>query len=254
MNRKEQSDLDKLIASLDSLTPVSGLVDDEVKELESDRVRSGLQLLEAGELDTGLPEPVTLKQKSKYQFVNGLRKQTLNQLIPALPEPGTDIYLLSNGAGAERKNGSDRGVFDFGAFVPYLVDMVAPDGGAHVYISTWTMNRRAADALVKMIKQDEISQLVVCVDQYFNKREKELASYLCEAMIQCGDQHRYFTFRNHAKVICVSGPDAPTATVTGSANLSSQPRIEQYILSTSPLVYEFFVENLFMWAAKKADA
>lgn len=38
---------------------------------------------------------------AKRTFINGLKKEALNQLIPSLPPPDTDLYIIGNGAGAE---------------------------------------------------------------------------------------------------------------------------------------------------------
>ncbi|NJL53937.1 hypothetical protein HC928_01440 [bacterium] len=203
--------------------------------------------LEDFALLTDEPVQVILEKRAEYRFINGLRRQTLTALIPELPPPGTDLYILGNGAGAERTNGTDRGVFDFGTFIPYLIHMVAPDGGATLLVSSWTMNKRNADAIVECLENGAVADAMICTDPYFNAREPQIATYLASALIAGG--HRYAAFRNHAKVICVASKDrARTAVVTGSANLSSQPRVEQYVLTTSTEVFAFFSHNLFDWA------
>lgn len=190
-----------------------------------------------------LDKPLALEVAAKYHFETGLRKETLNALIPELPDPGRDLYILSNGSGAERKNGSDRGVFDFGTFIPYFVDMLGER--VELYVSTWTMNMRGAESMVSLVRDGAVQKLVVCTDPYFNAREPKIAAYLMSALQH--EPHAYVAFRNHAKVICAKAGDK-VATVTGSANLSSQPRVEQFVVSTSPEVYDFFVTNLFEWA------
>lgn len=193
-------------------------------------------------------KPVAEKMMTKYKFINGLRREALSQLIDELPAPDTTIYILSNGAGAERQDGSDREVFDFGAFIPVLVGLAG--GRCDVFISTWTMNRRGALALADMLRRGEARRLVLAIDQYFNKRSPDIAKILYDAMIETG-RGDYITFRNHAKVLAIANENG-CVVVTGSANLSSQPRIEQYTLTTSPDVFEFFKTNLFHWAIAQA--
>ena len=196
------------------------------------------------------PLPTALiKVQRERQFVADMGRKTLNALIGELPDENTDIYILSNGNGAERFDGSDLGTFDFGTFIPYLAEMV---GATDLYISTWTMNMRGADTIANLLDTGTISKLTVVTDPYFNRREKDISARLLLAMGD-NDAANYVAFRNHAKIICAGNPQTGRyATISGSANLSSQPRVEQFILSASPDVYRFFVDNLFEWAVGKS--
>lgn len=186
---------------------------------------------------------------AEHRFITGMRQQTLNELLADLPEPGTDLYIIGNGSGAERRDGSDTGVYDFGSFVPYLIDKVSPDP-VDLYISTWSMNKRSAVSVVDMVQSGRVRSFTLCTDQYFNRREVEIANYLLEHMQ--GPGNNYISFKNHAKIIAVGNASA-CATITGSANLASQPRVEQYNLSTSRDVFNFYVENFFEWAINKLN-
>ena len=62
----------------------------------------------AHDLETAaqLRQPLKYERKeAKRLFTNGLKKQALTELIPALPPPDTDVYLIGNGAGAEVRHG-----------------------------------------------------------------------------------------------------------------------------------------------------
>ena len=188
---------------------------------------------------------------AKHEFRIGLRKETLNTLIPELPPPGTDLYIISNGSGKALTRGQNKGVYDFAAFIPYLADMISPDP-IDLLISTWSMNKDAALCIAKMIDDGRLSSLTIASNLYFNQREPQIANFLVNKMD--GDKYRYVSFKNHSKIICVgSEKDNRYATITGSSNIASQPRIEQFNLSTSPDVYHFYKDNLFDWAIRELE-
>lgn len=213
---------------------------------------AALEKLRGLEMNQTLPASFSMEQRRKYRTVNGLKRESLRDLIGTLPDEDTDIYILSNGVGARDKMGRDRGAFDFGAFLAVLMDMVAPGVCAAVYVSTWTLNKKAAAGMVDLMEAGRIGSLVLLTDPYLNTREPEVAYFLLSHMAERG--YQYVGFKNHAKIIAVGNPvTGRCAVVTGSANLSSQPRVEQFIVSTSPQVFKFFVENLFEWAVAAAQ-
>lgn len=196
-----------------------------------------------------LPRPLKHERKeAKRLFTNGLKKQALTELIPTLPPPNTDVYLIGNGAGAEVRHGINPLAFDFGTFIPYLVDML---GGRDCigYVSSWTMNANHAKSMIELLATGAIRELTVFTDPYFQRREPAVAAQLITGMQAYPDRARYLAFKNHVKAIALAGPDGRTVVITGSANLSAQPRCEQYILTTAAEVYrwitaEFFEEML----------
>jgi len=196
------------------------------------------------------PVAVTLEQAQEFVLISDLRKQSLKQLVTELPPPDKALFVLANGIGAEPIG--ERGAFDFGAFLPVLVDMVCPGGGATAHVSTWTLNRRAAWNMVDMLASGKLAHLVLATDPYFNTHKRDVASYLIYHIQDYGG--RYVAFRNHTKVICIANADrSSVVTIVGSANLSNQPQMEQFVLTTAPAVYDFFVNHLFNWALDVLD-
>jgi hypothetical protein len=200
---------------------------------------------EGDELETTrqLATPRTYaRRNTKRQFVNGLKREALNDLIPVLPPPDTDLYVIGNGAGAEVRHGINLQAFDFGSFIPHIVEML---GGRDctAYISTWTMNRQHTKTMIEMLGDGRLQALTVVTDPYFKRREAAVAAELITGLQQHGG--RFLAFKNHVKAICISNPAGRTCTVTGSANLSAQPRCEQYVLTTALEVYHFFVSEFF---------
>jgi hypothetical protein len=207
-------------------------------------------LVTADELETTrqLDRPlVYARREAKRQFINGLRRQALTDLIPTLPPPDTDLYVVGNGAGAERRSavGGIAECFDFGTFIPHLVEMLGGQG-CIAHVSTWVMNRNHALNLIEMLDDGRIARLTVLTDPYFKTREAANCATLITGMQRHGQRARFLALKNHVKAICIASADGSrTATVTGSANLSAQPRCEQYVLTTDPGVYQFFVTQFF---------
>jgi hypothetical protein len=178
-------------------------------------------------------------------FINGLKKEALSQLVPTMPPPNTDVYVIGNGAGAEKKwiaGGIDNTAFDFGTFIPHLTSLFDQPTGCTAYISSWTMNRNHALSLIEMLDDGRLTKLTVFTDPYFQRREPAVATTLIQGLQR--HQQTYLAFKNHCKIIALASGEQ-TCVVTGSANLSAQPRCEQYVLTTAPAVYGFFVQEFF---------
>ena len=71
---------------------------------------------------------------------------------------------------------------------------------------------------------------------YFKRRETAVYSRLVSGLLQRGQ--RYAAFKNHAKIILI-GKSKHWITVEGSANFTSNPRLEQYVISNDRTLYNF---------------
>lgn len=190
-----------------------------------------------------LPAPIRFDRKrAKAEFINGLKKQALSDLLKELPPPDTDVYILSNGSGGTYRIGEDNPkAFEFGHFIPVLCEML---GNKHItaYVSTWTMNRWHALNMLQMLDDGILQSLAVMTDPYFLQRESVVANTLVEGLMK--RQQRFKAFKNHVKAVCLSSASR-TVSVLASANLSAQPRAENFTLSTDPALYRFLVNDFF---------
>lgn len=191
-----------------------------------------------------LPRPVTYARRhARRTFISGLKKEALTALIPELPPPDVDLYVIGNGAGAEIRHGINPQAFDFGSFIPHIVRMLG-DHNCIAYVSTWTMARQHSLTLLQMVDDERLCRLTVLTDPYFQRREAAIAAELITGLQ--ARQQRYLAFKNHVKCIAIAtGDESRTCVVTGSANLSAQPRCEQYVLTTAPDVYRFYRDEFF---------
>ena len=185
------------------------------------------------------------RRVAKRVFINGLKKEALTELIPTLPPPDVDLYVMGNGSGAEIRHGLNPQAFDFGTFIPHLVDMLGAQG-CTAYVSSWTMNENHIKSMGAMLDDGRLANLTVFSDPYFARRTPANYAQLMTIVQKHAPRARYLSFKNHVKAICITSADAQRfVTVTGSANLSAQPRCEQYVLSTAPDVFQFFVDEFF---------
>lgn len=182
------------------------------------------------------------RREARREFANGLKREALNILIPTLPPPDTDLYVISNGFGAELGYKDIPLDFDFGCMLPHIVKLLG-NQGCTAYLSTWSMNMPHTLAILEMIDDGRLSALTFFTDRSFRGRKGPIANTMISGLLE--RKQRYLAFRNHAKILAVSNPAGACCTVTSSANISFQPRHEQYVLTSAPDVYRFFVDQFF---------
>jgi len=152
------------------------------------------------------------------------QRQQLLDVIPAPPGPGESIHVIGTG------------LYDFWTFIPQFITWVGR--AERLTCSTWTMSRPNVVELFELWDSGAIVTADVLTGLYFKRRES--AVY---AMIQSGIRARggrYRAFRNHAKVLLIEAPAAGAwITVEGSANLTANPRLEQYVITNDRDLYAF---------------
>lgn len=190
-----------------------------------------------------LPAPIRFDRKrNKAIYINGLKKQALSELITELPPPDTDIYILSNGSGGTYSLGDPNPkAFEFGHFIPVLCEMLG-NKGIVAYVSTWTMNRWHALNMLQMLDTGILKSLSVLTDPYFLQRESVVANTLVEGLMK--RNQRFKAFKNHVKSVCLSNGKNQVC-ILASANLSAQPRAENFTLSTDPQLHNFMINEFF---------
>ena len=176
--------------------------------------------------DRGLPEGRTLTRKNvKRELKKAGRLKNVAKILTALPPPGSSTHIIGNGA------------YDFFDWIPHLQELMGKP--AHGWFSTWTMNRGNALDLLELFDAGRLASLTMLTGLYFKRREASVYATLLEGIQERGQ--RYLAFLNHTKLILLqAGGDY--ITVEGSANLTSNPRLEQYVISNDRELLEFHVE------------
>lgn len=163
-------------------------------------------------------ERIRLKAKKKNQ----VKRSELMKQFPSLPGPGEALHIVSSGN------------FDFWTFIPYILEMTGTIEEA--YISTWSLDYDITVDILDLLDIRKIRHISVLTGLYFKRRETSVYATLVEGLQKRG--HRYVAFENHAKVTLLQN-EAFSLVVEGSANMTANPRLEQFIVHNSQELLDF---------------
>lgn len=187
---------------------LSGLFSDDEAEIEVQRTVT----------------PRCTRREAKQKVVAMMKREHLRDVMPAPPERGFTYHLVSNGK------------FDFWTWVPVMVEWIGQ--ADELYVSTWTLNRGNCVDLFALIDAGKIRDVGFLTGLYFKRRESSVYSILLTGLQRRG--FRYAALTNHAKVVLLCNQDrGDYIAIEGSANLTANPRIEQYTLCNDEEVYRF---------------
>jgi len=201
------------------LDPIIADVVDRQKHLEADILQTTPQL----ESDD-LPNSRALRHDAARRLLRVRQRQALTHVLAAPPAPGETVHLLS------------AAKWDFWTWVPVMLDWIGHT--EKLRCSTWTLNRQTAVELFELWDAGRIGSVDFLTGLYFKRRETAVYTYLVNGIRKRGG--RYRAFRNHAKVLLLANPQADAyITVEGSANLTANPRWEQYAITNHRPLWEF---------------
>lgn len=198
-----------------------------------------------GDIQTAktLKSVLRLERKTeKRRFMNDEKRLALAELMPELPPPDTDLFIITSGLGAEANRGVISKSPDLGTFIPHIVELLG-NKDCFAYISTWICNQWHAQTMLELVDSGRVKSLCFFSDPYFMQRSPAIATPLVTGLIERGQ--RVKLWKNHTKILALANADeSRTCVVMSSANLSAQPRAESLNISTAPDVY-FWLKNDF---------
>jgi len=165
----------------------------------------------------------TSRLRIKAREKNDIKLDELNEIFPRLPNKRESVHIVSSGN------------FDFWTFIPLLLERL----GGHVdeaYISTWTMSRNHVLDMLDLLDSGAFGTLTILTGIYFKTRETSVYAQLVEGLAK--RKARWVGFRNHAKVTLLRNKTHNLA-LEGSANLTANPRVEQFVLTNHEALYQF---------------
>jgi len=170
-----------------------------------------------------LPTARAIRRELKLKTQNRLKVKAVKDVLPTLPAVGESLHVVADGK------------FDFWTFTPHIIELM---GGRadEFYASTWTMNRTNALEILELYDTGKVGEINLLSGLYFKRRETAVYATIAEGIQQRGQ--RYIAFANHAKVLLL-GNDQHRVTVEGSANFTGNPRLEQYVVTNDPKVFDF---------------
>ena len=183
------------------------------------------------------------RQPAKRKYIAGERLQELSLLMPRLPDPDTDVYIVATGRGKPVKRGAIVRSFGFGNFIEYIIAEFGH--GCTLHISTWSLNPDHVYMLLELLDSGALVELTLICDPSLRTRKPAIMATLKVGMSRFPGCHLVMA-KNHAKIYCMKDVDGDRfCTITGSANLSGTPRSENYTVSTDPGLYHHFITHFF---------
>jgi hypothetical protein len=113
-----------------------------------------------------------------------------------------------------------------------------------LYLSTYTISRRIADALIKQVDLKAIDNVHVLVSESLKFRMPQVIDHL-NALITTRPQLSIEYGWNHSKITCIRCGDNYLV-LEGSGNWGENAQFEQYVLINSKEIYEFRKKNIGM--------
>ena len=162
------------------------------------------------------------RQNAKILTINAMKKESLEDVFKTLPEENEYIHLIGNGK------------YDYYTFIPVMISRLSHID--ELYGSTWTMNRSNCEDLFKRFDSGDIGNMSIITGLYFKRRETAVYASLVEGLNKRGQ--KFISCENHAKVILIKFGNAYYV-IEGSANWTSNPRIEQNVIVRSEKLYKF---------------
>jgi hypothetical protein len=167
----------------------------------------------------------SIKIFAKRQMQRVGQQENLKDLIKTYPATGEQIHVVS------------ANKFDFWTFVPTMIEWLGTT--ENLFCSTWTANRSNVVDMFRVWDTGLITGTVTFVTGiYFKRREAAVYSTLVEGLLKRGG--RYKAFETHAKVLLLNNVEKNVwLTIEGSANLTQNPRLEQYVITNDKALYDF---------------
>jgi len=132
--------------------------------------------------------------------------------------------------------------FNAFTFVPFCIGHYGQID--EISLSTYTINRRIVDALIKQVDLGTIKKVNILIADNLKVRMPEVVAHLSALMTT----RPMITIKygwNHSKITCIQCGENYLV-LEGSGNWGENAKFEQYILTNSKEVYEFRKKNFGM--------
>lgn len=218
-SKKVAIDFDPLEALFELPDPIS-LFDQSDKHLDN----AG----DDGDDETELEQPEALIYKdhkpTKRELKTIAANEYLHQVLTGLPAISETWHCISNSR------------FNFWSFVPAIINYLG-DYTSVLYCATWTTNNLNTRQLMELFDQGKVGSITFVVGRYFQSREQAVYSFLFSKLLE--RNQRLIVGEHHLKVLLLHNEDN-FIVVESSANLTSNPRTEQFCYSNDKDLFHFY--------------
>lgn len=228
MGKKSGIGSKKLSLDFDSLLTVDDLdLPDPINLLFSDTANI---TNDQPELAQELEQPEALiyrnHRPSKRELKTIASNEYLHQVLCGLPLPGVTWHAISNSR------------FNFWSFVPSVIAYLGNYTNS-LYCATWTTNNLNTRHLIELFDAGRIGEVTFVVGKYFQTREQAVYNYLATNLLE--RNQRLVVGEHHLKVLLLQN-EGNFIVVESSANLTSNPRTEQFTYSNDENLFHFYQE------------
>jgi hypothetical protein len=161
-------------------------------------------------------QPAAIKFKGTNRFGLGAKKVSLSELIGSIAK-NESIHIPSLG---------NWSLIDM---IEYILDQIGP---SHVYLTSWAVKEKAVVSLLNLRTQGVIKSLHCLFDSRVPSTCPD-AWQLSQANIESLKLTKI-----HAKVVAIQS-DTHSISIVSTANLTTNPRIERYVITESDLIYNY---------------
>ena len=176
------------------------------------------------------PERETDKSEqltTQFWQMHAERIESLKKLV-SIPQPEQCTFLWTMKS------------FNAFTFIPFCLSHFGRID--EIYLSTYTISRRIADALIRQVDAGKIGSVHVFVAESLKFRMPQVIDHL-NAHLMSRPMIRIDYGWNHSKVTCVRCGENYLV-LEGSGNWGENAQFEQYVLINSKKVYEFRKKNI----------
>ena len=174
-----------------------------------------------------------IKRRNRHLTRRAKSEEVLRSVLPDYVDTGDSYHVISSG---------DVDSMSFMTF--YMVNYTFDD----VLISTWVIADSDIDNLVDLMKNGRIKKLKLCLGEIYP------GTYPAEysRLLKMRDEFNFqmVVARNHSKIMLMKNSDMDLV-IESSANVNTNPRMEQTAIHNDKGLYDFY--NEFFAGVKSID-
>jgi hypothetical protein len=179
-------------------------------------------------------DPRHAQRIARRRLVELTQGQSAARVLAALPGPGEAVHVRMDGS----YNGYD--------FLPALLELLAPETIAELYIASLSFNRRVAERLLAAIDAHQVGRCVFLSSSMFQGRERYLNDWTRD-QLAARPGSRLVVARSHCKLLLAATTDGRHIVMEGSQNLRTCACYEQATFTDDRTLYAWhrdFIERL----------
>ncbi len=170
-----------------------------------------------------MPEDRSLILRERFLSLHEEKVESLKQLGGRLPGQGEMFMIWTMKS------------FNAFTFIPYLIGELGRID--YLVLSTYSINRRIIDSLVKKINQDKIGHVKLFISDSIKYRMPRVVDHMNSTVNQLEQFTVHYAW-NHSKITLVEAA-GNFYLVEGSGNWSENAQHEQYIFINDRKAYDF---------------